>query len=150
MKNTKYHLTEIVRLFAILSSAAILFNLAAVHIYKEPVFIDRATYAPIEFTILLGFAVVFLFVILSIVWLFNKTRESEKFAVGNVVMLLYGVFCLVTFVGQKVMADEIGRELRLGGEVLGELIILTILFVIQFVYSLLIIFRVRPEKAITN
>jgi len=114
------------------------------------VFIDRATFAPIEFVILSGFAVVLFFVVLSIVWLFNSTRVSGRFAIGNSLLLVFGLFCLVTFIGQKVMADEIGRELRLGWEVLGELIILNLLFVIQFVYSLLIIFRVKSAKANTN
>ena len=65
-------------------------------------------------------------------------------------MLVYGAFCVLTFMGQKVMAGEIGRELRLGWDPLGELTILTILFVIQLVYSFLILYRVMSEKANTN
>ena len=65
-------------------------------------------------------------------------------------MLAFGLFCLVTFIGQKVMADEIGREMRLGWEVTGELIIFTVLFVIQFVYSVLVLIKALPKKANTN
>ena len=146
MRKKKDLLTNIVFLGAFLSTGAILFNLAAVHIFRDQVFIDRAIFAPIEYVILFGFAFVFFFVILSLVWLFNSTRVSGRFAIGNSLLLVFGLFCLVTFLGQKVMADEIGRELRLGWEVIGELIILSLLFVIQLVYSVLILFKVIPQK----
>jgi hypothetical protein len=62
-------------------------------------------------------------------------------------ILLFGLFCVLTLFAGKVMADEIGREMLLGWETTGELIILNILFAIQLVYSLVILFKVTPNKA---
>ena len=46
-------------------------------------------------------------------------------------------------IGEKVMLDEIGREMRIGWETLGEWIILYILFLIQLIYSIIIIFKTK-------
>jgi hypothetical protein len=146
MKIKRDYLSRIVLIFAILSAAAIFMNLVAVHIYKKQVFIENELFSAIEYVILFGFCVVFLFILLSIFWLAQKTRNDGVFVRTNTVLLLYGLLCLVAFIGQKVMADEIGRELRLGWEVQGEFIIISILFVIQFVFSLLIAIRIISGK----
>jgi len=46
-------------------------------------------------------------------------------------------------IGEKVMLDEIGREMRIGWETLGEWIILYILFLIQLIYSIIIIIKTK-------
>jgi hypothetical protein len=52
-------------------------------------------------------------------------------------MILFGVACFVMLFAQKVMADEIGREIVLGWETLGETVILNLLIAIQLIYAYL-------------
>ena len=50
---------------------------------------------------------------------------------------------MILLFGEKVMVDEIDREMLLGWESVGEWVILYILFFIQLFYSLLIIFKIK-------
>jgi hypothetical protein len=141
MRNEKPIFTKVVFTLAILSAGSILFNSIATHFYEKQVFIEREIFSPIEFFILIAFIFIVFFIVSSMIWLFNKIRRTGKLESGDFSLFLLGLFCSIILFGEKVMADEIGREMRLGWEATGELIIFNLLLAIQLVYSLLVLVK---------
>ena len=135
------HLSKFVHISCLTSVVSIGFILLTLHLAKEQIFLERDTMSPIEWLILIGFIVLISFLIASIILFLNQIRKNENNISGDFGLLLFGLFCLITLFGVKVMADEIGREMLLGWETLGELIILHILLVIELFYSLLVLFK---------
>jgi hypothetical protein len=59
-----------------------------------------------------------------------------------------GMICLFLFFAEKVMIDEIAHEYFTEWPVLGEWMILYLLFTIQLIYHLLIFFRLKNSMTI--
>jgi len=57
---------------------------------------------------------------------------------GNRMLAAFGLLCLLCFAAEKVLVDEIGREIALGWETTGEWIILYGLLAVQLVYHLIV------------
>ena len=134
---------------AILAIGFLVFNMLGMVIFKQQVFFERGTLAGVEIVILIGFGLIFLFDISSLLWLLLSLRRSEKSSVGDKATLILGVLCLFLLIGEKTMIDEIGREYLLGWEVLGEWIILYTFLTAQLIYSLgilLQLFRTRRDR----
>lgn len=149
MKKNQNLLMKILFPLAILSALFMLVTIAATFLFKEQIFIERETISPIEVIILIGFIFILTFNITSIIFLVNKIKKDGNFVTTNFVLLLFGFFCIAMMLGEKTMLDEIGREMKLGWETTGEVIILTVLLSIQMIYSLLIFFKVTPKIAST-
>jgi len=115
----------------------------SIPLQKEQIFIYRDTFSNTEIAILFGFLFIFLFHIFSLVWIFSKTRKLKSFNVGKWLLFVFGSFSLFLFLGEKVMLDEIGHEYFSDWSITGEWVILYILFVIQLIYNLIILFRLR-------
>jgi len=127
----------------ILSLISLIFIILSIPLQKEQIFIHRDTFSNIEITILFGFLFIFLFHIFSLAWIFSKTRKLNPFNVGKWLLFIFGSFSLFLFLGEKVMLDEIGHEYLSDWSITGEWVILYILFVIQLIYNLIILFRLR-------
>ena len=123
---------------AILSIGFLVFNMLGTLIYKQQVFFERETLSSVEIVILIGFGLVLLFDIASLLWVLLSLRQSEKASTGDKVTLILGALCIFLLIGEKVMVDEIGREYLLGWEVLGEWIILYTFLTTQLIYNLVI------------
>ena len=121
-----------------LSIGFLAFNMLGIQGFKQEVFVDREKLAGVEIVILIGFGLVALFVVVSLVWIWSRLSQAEKATMGQKATLVLGVLCLFLLIGEKTMVDEIGREYRLGWEVLGEWIILYTFLVTQLLYSLVI------------
>jgi len=143
MEKYKHVLEKLTFSFAILSTILLLFNIFTIPVYKEQIFYERQTLAIVEIVIISGFAFILFFDILSLFWISSRFRQNKKFTLGNIVTFFLGLFCLIMLVGEKVMLDEIGRELILGWETKGEWTILYILFVTQMIYNLVIFFKLK-------
>jgi len=143
MKKNIHVLEKLTFSFAILAAILLLFIMFAIPVYKEQIFYERQTLASVEIVIIIGFAFILFFDILSLFWILSRFRQNEKFTPGNIVTFILGLFCLIMLIGEKVMLDEIGRELILGWETKGEWIILYTLFVIQMIYNLVIFFKLK-------
>jgi hypothetical protein len=144
-------LTRLTAGLAVLSIAFLAFNMVGIPVYKEQVFIERGTLSGVEMVIGIGFGLVLLFDVASLLWVLLRLHQSENGGVGDKATLILGALCLCLFVGEKAMVDEIGREYLLGWEVLGEWIILYILLTIQLVYNLIILvrlFRARRDQRV--
>jgi formate hydrogenlyase subunit 3/multisubunit Na+/H+ antiporter MnhD subunit len=133
---------------AILSTGFLVFNMVATPTYKQQIFLDQETISAVEIVMLVGFGLVLLFDITSLVWAWMRLRQSEGPNVGGMAIVVLGVLCPFLLLGAKVMVDEISREYRLGWEVLGEWIILYVLLTTQLVYNLVILGRLlrRPTR----
>jgi len=66
---------------------------------------------------------------------------------GSRALLALSLFCLVLMFADKVMVDEIRREIRLGWETLGEWIILYCMLVIQLTYNVIFVLQALKKSA---
>ena len=116
-------------------------------ICKEQVFLDQNTISSGgETLILIGFALVPIFNIVSLAWVATEALRFRGFRVTDPGIIALGIACLILLMGEKVMADEIGREYALGWEVVGEWIILYVCFTVQLLYNLMIFRRLHPGR----
>jgi hypothetical protein len=128
---------------AILCAGLLVYNMVAMPIYKEQVFLERGTItAGGEMVILIGFVLVPIFDIVSLLWVLSRIRQAQAVRKRDMGVLALGTLCLILLAGEKVMVDEIGREYLLGWEVVGEWIILYVFLVIQLLYNVVILRRV--------
>jgi hypothetical protein len=142
MKTTYRMVDRAAFALAILCTGLLVYIMVAMPIYKEEVFLERG---PItiggEMVILIGFVLVLIFNIVSLLWVLSQIRRPQAVRKGDGWILALGALCLILLLGEKVMADEIGREYRLGWEVVGEWIILYVFLAIQFLYNIVILRR---------
>jgi hypothetical protein len=99
---------------AILCTGLLVYNMVAMPIFKDQVFLERGKISTGgEMVILLGFILVPIFNILSVLWVSLRMRKAQTDRKGDYRVLALGVLCLFLLVGEKVMVDEIGREYRI-------------------------------------
>jgi hypothetical protein len=134
-----FYLTTL--LTAILSTGFLLFNMVAIVRYRQQVFFERGTLSAIELLMMFGFGLVLLFNLISILWLLSRLRPPGHPNRRDIAIITLGVVCLFLLAGQKVMVDEIGRELLLGWEIRGEWIILYAMLITQLIYNLIVLLR---------
>lgn len=126
---------------AVIAFGFLAFNMLGILIYKQQVFLEREGLSSVEIFIGIGFGLVLLFNVVSLLWVITRMRKSGRSSTGYGAILLLGAFCLALLVGEKVLVDEIGREYQLGWEVLGEWIILYTFLTIQLIYNIVILFK---------
>ena len=131
-------------LLACFSLISIIFIMISILFFREQIFIYRDTFSRIEIAILLGLLLIFLFHIFSLILLHTEIRESNSTVFRKWTLFLFGIFSLFLFIGEKVMVDEIAHEYVAGWPVIGEWMILYILFIIQLIYNSIILFRLKP------
>ena len=132
---------------AILSTGFLVYNMLAIRIFAHEVFFERQTLSGAEISIAVGFGLILLFDVFSLLSVLSTTRRPQNAISGSKVVLIFGAFCLLLLLADKVMIDEIGREYLVGWEVLGEWIMLYGFLTTQLVYNLVVLlalFRVRP------
>ena len=146
MKNDSGLLYKPTFVLAILATGFLVYNMLAIPFFKEEIFFERQALAGVEILILIGFGLMLLFGILSLMWVILRLRHSQNVATADRVTPVLGALCLFLLIGEKAMVDEIGREYRLGLGVLGEWIALYVGLTIQLTYNLVILsqlFRVH-------
>jgi hypothetical protein len=149
MKTTTGSMHRVVFALAVLCTGLLAVNMAAMPIYKEQVFLQRGTIDSAgEFVILIGFLLVPVFNIVSLLWMASRMRRVQAVSNGDKGILALGVLCMILLIGEKVMVDEIGRETLLGWEVTGEWIILYIFLAIQLFYNFVILRRMHRTHTV--
>ena len=138
-KDTKIKIQPLVSLLTIISTFFLIYIMMALIIYREQIFLEREILSIPEIIIGIGFVLVLLFNIVSILWLVRKFRNFDKVTFGKKITLTLGGICLLLMLGEKTMIDEIGREYPLGWETLGEWIILYIFLTVQLFYNFTIL-----------
>jgi len=127
---------------AILCTVLLVYNMAAMPIYKGQVFFERGTISTGgEVVILIGFILMPIFDIISLLWVSSCMRQAHTVRRADRGILALGALCLILLVGEKAMVDEIGREYLQGWEVTGEWIILYVFLAIQLFYNIVILRR---------
>lgn len=135
---------------AFLSTTCLLFNMVAQPLHRDEIFLRRDTLSLVEVVMLTGFFLVFIFDIASVTWLAGRCSRLKSYRTGNIGTLALGALCVVLLFADKVMADEMGREIRLGWETLGEWFLLYCMLMIQLTYNLVFIvqlLRLRHVEA---
>ncbi|MFC2087005.1 hypothetical protein ACFLSA_02435 [Bacteroidota bacterium] len=140
------NLKKFVYPLSILSILFILFNLIAFQLDKEQIFLKHKTFSIIEILMIFGFTFMILFFIASLIWNYIKMRKVDQFKRTHLLLFLLGIFCLILLFGEKTMVDEIGREMKLGWETRGEMIILYFLLSIQLIYSLFVLILINKSE----
>jgi len=130
---------------ALLSALCLVFNMAAMPLHAEEVFLRPETVSAVEIVMLVGFGLVFIFNVLSVVWLARWRSAGEGTAHQG--MLVLGILCLILMAAEKVMIDEVGHEWQPGAGVETEAIILYVLLTIQLTYNVLIARLLQSRKA---
>ena len=126
------------------SMVSMIFIMVFIPLFRQQIFIDRENFSSIELMILLGLLSVFLFLIFSLAFLYLEIRESngcQSFQSWKLFTL--GTICLFLFIAEKVIVDEIAHEYIAGWPVLGEWMILYLIFTIHLIYHLLIFFHLK-------
>ncbi|HEY4761562.1 MAG TPA: hypothetical protein VIH42_13350 [Thermoguttaceae bacterium] len=121
---------------AVLATSALVYNMLAMQLHRDELFLRKGTLEGVGVIALSGFVVIFLFNIVSFLWLLASHRRQST--IGKMVALALGALCMIFLIVDKVMIDEIGREYRLGWETLGEWIILYSAMTVQLIYGLVV------------
>jgi len=140
MRKNKSALSLITFVMAILSSSSLIFIIIAIHTYETQLFLEKGRLSLAGVIVFVCFALVFLFLIVSFLWQIARIRRLNRTSVGKTALLIFGVLCLFLFIGEKIMIDEIGREMNLGWETSGETVILTIMLALHLVYTMTILY----------
>ena len=144
MRSINSRLYGFALVLAAICTALQVYNMVAIHIFKEQVFLERGTISSGgEVTILIAFIFVLIFTIVSLLWMFLRIRQPQVATKGEMDIFALGVLCLILFVGEKVIVDEISHEYPLGLEALGEWIVLYVCLVIQLCYCIVIVRTLR-------
>lgn len=136
---------------AVLCTGWLVFNMVALPIFKDQVFLERGQISTGgELAILIGFVLVLVFNIVSLIWVSSRIRKAQIGRKGDIGLAALGALCLILMAGEKAMVDEIGREYPLEWEVVGEWIILYVFLAIQLLYNIVILrwlYRTRMRPA---
>ena len=134
-KSTDRTVGSFLAALAVISMIFLLLNIVLLPLLREEIFLHRGTVTGPEFIVLIGFLIVALFTFLSMLWLAVQAlrRQPRRGAPGRA---LFGALCLIATAAEKVMVDEIGREMNMNWETTGEWIILYGLLAVQLVYHI--------------
>jgi len=132
------------RLFGIAATVGLVLSMIAIPASWFDIFVLQDSIALVEWPIIIGLVLELVYIPASLV---HRLRRSDRddFGLPDAALLLLGTVCLFGFVGQKVMLDEIAREMKLGWETSGEWVILYVCFLFQLFYNLGTL--LRPVKA---
>jgi len=135
----------IIRVLALVTTGTLLFLMIGLPLCTEEVFVTRSIIEGVELLFAFAFLSVFLFLIVTLIHLVRRATGRKEFTAFETGMLIVGTLCLLGLAGQKVMLDEIAREMAFGIAWRGEFIILNVVFILQLGYALGFVFRRHEE-----
>jgi len=91
---------------AILSTGFLVYNMLATLIYKEQIFFERDIFSNVEIVILIGFSLILLFDIVSLLRVLLRLHQSQEVVTGDKATLILGALCLILLLGEKAMISE--------------------------------------------
>ena len=135
--------------FGVMVTCCLLFSMAAIPLFHQTLFTGQPNPEPIGWLILASLSLVTLFTITALGWLLRSAKDRSRFTGRDVTGVIWGAFCLLFMIGEKVMIDEIAREWQMGWETTGEWVILYFFLTIQLGFTLYMLdmFRRKVEPA---
>ena len=129
--------------WSLMAMAWLVINLVLVPVNWKAVFHQPEITTGMEYFILTGFLFIILLDLSVIAWMMSRyISKKPRFRYQD--MIVPGaVCCLLLLAVTKIMADEVGRESRMGMEYLSEYIIFNILFGFQLLYFLVFMRIIR-------
>lgn len=146
MRKYKSALSLTTFVMAILSSSSLIFIIIAIHTYQSQLFLEKDQSSLASVMTFVCFALVFLFLSVSFIWQIARIRRLNRTSLGKTALLIFGALCLFLFIGEKTMIDEIGREMSMGWETSGEIVILTVMLALQLVYTMMVLYLLAKSS----
>ncbi|MBG0859667.1 MAG: hypothetical protein IQL11_09205, partial [Bacteroidales bacterium] len=140
---TKIKTNDIILLLsAILSFFCLVFIIYRVNTDPEAALnIDKSRFGILDYIMGAGHLIVLLFHVYAIIFIFMHFRHFKELRLFKTGLLIIGIISLFSIGVEKIMIDEIAREYRAGMEI-SEISILTIAYILNIIFSLLIFFFV--------
>ena len=129
---------KVLFILSILSICCLIFNMLMTYIHRKEVFVKQDSVSLLGFFMIIGFVIFLIYCVFVFLWLLWQIRKETNKPFYIFTLFLCGV-CILLMMGEKVLYDEIARELRLGWEVLGEGIILYIFYCMQITFNLIML-----------
>ena len=124
-----------------------IYNMIGVGLFREQVFADREHLSLSELFIAIGFGLILLSIIASMIWLLGSSAADRVPSVHRVMLLFWGVLVLMSLMVVKTMADEIANEMLAGWSSGGEWAILYGSMFWQAIYLWVMIRKVESAPA---
>jgi hypothetical protein len=96
----------------------------------------------LEVILLISFLLIFIFNVFCFMWGCRQSK-SKRDSIFATYVLLASVLCIVMLFGQKTIIDEIAHQYRLKWESNNEWLIVYLFFILQLIFNLLILVKVR-------
>jgi hypothetical protein len=111
-------------------------NLILAPLNWDDVFKNTATTTGVEMFMILGFLLALIFDGSSILWIVVRGLKPGSYRRKTAPLLAGSILCVFLLMAVKVMADEVGRESRMGFGAVGEYVVLTALLCFHIAYNL--------------
>lgn len=147
MKKTVGLLSQIVLVLGIISVIAVFIDSFILNYYTEELVMHPDLIMSVEVAVVIAAVILGGFIILSMIWVASIKGDKGRFSPGKIFTLIFGLVCLAVLFVEKFMADEVAYRMLddLGFE--QQMSGLQMLFVLQLVYSLLIIVEVTAQNS---
>ena len=150
MKTSRAGIRRIVFILAIISIVAVVIDLVFLNFFSEILFKEPRATTTAELVVVIGAVIMGAFIIYSIRWVYMLEQMEGRWTPGKTFTIGYGVLCFFLLFTEKVMADQVGRQMLYGADFEFRLNVLHMLFVLQLIYALLILTEIeaqdRPKK----
>lgn len=137
-----------VLVFGSFTSLFLIYFIVSIYLFFEQFFMQTGTLDVAGVVNIAGMLMSFFFIFISIAWLGYSIRLRHEMRIKDMLIMALGVLCLFLFFGEKVMIDEIAHQAQAGVPLRGEWIILHGFVIVQLLYSLYILYRIKLEQHI--
>ena len=145
MKTLKTGVRNVVFSLAIISIIAVVVDLVLLNFFSEILFQEPRAITTPEIIVIVGAVVMGVFIVLSIKWVYALEQLQGRWTSGKLFTIGFGVACFLFLFVEKVMADQVGRQMLTGSNFDFRLNVLQMLFVLQLIYSMLIITEIEAQ-----
>ena len=96
----------------------------------------------------IGYIFILLFHVFAIIYMLQQLRSYKEINWIRIIVMIFGVFSLFAIAGEKVMYDEITREITFGGAG-GEIFILSCAIVLNILFTFTMLVLIIKTFAVT-
>ena len=145
MKRAKIGIRSLVLILGTISIVVVVLDLVFLNFYADILFKEPRVFTAIEVVVIIGAFVLAAFILFSVKWVYALEQIQGRWTPGKVFTIGYGATCFLILFMEKVMADKVGRQMLAGDAYDFQLNVLQMLFILQLIYSLLIITELQAQ-----